>query len=118
MWGRHHYPCTINRREGGQADPDTGFLPETFHKRVEGGNHPQVVQHRWAQFARKPMDDLDGVVHQLRRAGDVRSRFLVSLAAEFFKAARRTLMPVKIWAMTSCSSRLIRFRSSSCARSN
>ena len=37
------------------------------------------------------------------------------MAASFFKVASRTLMPVKVWAMTSCSSRLIFLRSSSCA---
>ena len=45
----------------------------------------------------------------------LRSRPLVLIAASFFKAASRTLMPVKVWAMTSCSSRLILLRSSSCA---
>ncbi len=45
----------------------------------------------------------------------LRSRPLVLTAASFFKVASRMLMPVKVWAMTSCSSRLILFRSSSCA---
>ena len=46
-------------------------LREVLHKRMQGGNQPQVVQHRRAQFAGEPMHDVHRVLHQLLRAGDV-----------------------------------------------
>ena len=38
---------------------------------MQGGNQPQVVQHRRAQFAGEPMHDVHRFLHQPLRAGDV-----------------------------------------------
>ena len=44
---------------------------------MQGGNQPQVVQHRRAQFAGEPMHDVHRLLHQPLRAGDFCSRPLV-----------------------------------------
>ncbi len=48
----------LNRSKGRQADPDTRLLHEAFQKRMEGGNQPQIVQHRRAQFTSEPMHEV------------------------------------------------------------
>ena len=48
----------LNGRKGRQTEPDTRLGLEVLHKRVEGGNQPQVVQHRRAQFPGEQMNDI------------------------------------------------------------
>ena len=44
---------------------------KVLQKRMQGGNQPQVVQHRRAQFAGELMHDVHRFFHQPLRAGDV-----------------------------------------------
>ena len=60
----------LHRSKGRQADPDARLSPEVFHKRVEGGNQPQVIQHRRAQIPGKLMHDIHCLLHQPLRADD------------------------------------------------
>ena len=58
-------------RKGRQVSADARPLGKDFHERMQGGNQPQVVQHRRAQFAGELMHDVHRFFHQPLRAGDV-----------------------------------------------
>ena len=48
----------LNGRKSRQTEPNTRLGLEMFHKRVEGGNQPQVIQYRRTQFPGELMHDI------------------------------------------------------------
>ena len=57
--------------KGRETNVDTRPSRKTFHKRMEGGNQSQVVQHHRAQVPGEPMHDIHRLLNHPLRAGDL-----------------------------------------------
>ena len=71
---KHRAPGRVqlfHSRKGYQMSADPRPRGETFHEGVQGGNQPQIIQHRRAQFAGELMHDVHRFFHQPLRPGDV-----------------------------------------------